>query len=581
MTTPLNQIFYGPPGTGKTYNVSIEAEKIVNLNPYSSNNSLIDTFDRILKVIREKYSSEEYKAKSNSIYRNDRAIMKMLGYFLDIDSDLSNHLTRSQAIENGLDPSPSTWSQLSQFISQFKLVNDWRKNTNLELNDEGIRLKNIAKNKYTKDELKNWDKDCPIEIRDFYGNILVNQNIDDFTPILKTIFCALNMLVNGDLYKQDNEQRPATDQEKEIAKKYFDLKPNITDLKWIGHFGRILQGLGVTKLNVTTINGKNFYEPTEYGNELLKNIQLKWIKTYPELFNQSIDYDAAVKLGLIHFITFHQSYSYEEFIEGIRPNLNDSDNLSYELVDGIFKGICDKAKYDLSHNYVIIIDEINRGNISKIFGELITLIEPSKRLYSTPKENPQSVILPYSKSLFSVPNNLFIIGTMNTADRSITSIDTALRRRFSFKGFPPNASLLSNNLITQNANQIDLVKILSVMNDRIEYLLDKDHLIGHSYFLKVKDWNDLCEVFRNNIIPLLQEYFYNDWDKIALVLGDTESFDKKDHEKLIIKSKFQSEKLFKRDYSGEDIDIYRINEDLLKENYQKISENFFIKGFLE
>ena len=397
--------------------------------------------------------------------------------------------------------------------------------------------------------------------------------------MLKTFFCAINMLVNGDLYKQDNEQRPATDEEKEIAKKYFDLKPNITDLKWIGHFGRILQGLGITKLNRSLVNGKNFYEPTEYGDELLKNISLNWIKNYPDIFHQSFSYDAAVKLGLIHFITFHQSYSYEEFIEGIRPNLNDTDNLSYELVDGIFKSICDKAKYDPNHNYVIIIDEINRGNISKIFGELITLIEPSKRLYSTPKENPQSVTLPYSKSIFSVPNNLYIIGTMNTADRSITSIDTALRRRFSFKGFPPNPSLLSNNLITQNEHQINLAKILSVMNDRIEYLLDKDHLIGHSYFLKVQNWTELCEVFRNNIIPLLQEYFYNDWEKIALVLGDTESFNKLDDEKLIIKTKFQSEKLFKRDYTGEDIDIYRINENLLNENYQKISENFFGKGF--
>ncbi|MCF8194605.1 MAG: AAA family ATPase [Polynucleobacter sp.] len=580
MTIPLNQIFYGPPGTGKTYSVSIEAEKIVNLKQSQNIElNLVDIYDRILKIIRTKYSTEEYKAKSNSIYRNDRAIMRILGFFLDDNLEFPNHLTRSEALENGLPQTSSTWSQYSQFISQFKLVNNWRNTTNLELNEEGISLKNIAKNNYDKDELKKWDKDCPIEIRDFYSEILVNQNIDDFTPMLKTFFCALNMLVNGDLYKQDNEQRPATDEEKEIAKRYFDLKPNITDLKWIGHFGRILQGLGITKLNRSLVNGKNFYEPTEYGGDLLKKISLNWIETYPDLFQQSISYDAAVKLGLTHFITFHQSYSYEEFIEGIRPNLNDSDNLSYELVDGIFKGICDKAKHDLSHNYVIIIDEINRGNISKIFGELITLIEPSKRLYSTPKENPQSVTLPFSKSIFSVPNNLYIIGTMNTADRSITSIDTALRRRFSFKGFPPKPSLLSNIVITQNANQIDLVKILSVMNNRIEYLLDKDHLIGHSYFLKVKNWDDLCEVFRDNIIPLLQEYFYNDWDKIALVLGDTESFGKTDDEKLIIKTKFQSEKLFKRDYSGEDIDIYQINEELLKENYQKISENFFIKGF--
>ena len=579
MISQLNQIFYGPPGTGKTYNVSIEATKIVNLNKSSSVGSLnqIDKFDRILKAIRETYSSGEFNAKSNSVYRNDRAIMWMLGYFIH-NKQNSHALTRSEAINAGLDNSPSTWAQVSQFISQFKLVDNWRDNTHLELNNTGLELKEIVSKKYSEGQLTSWAQDCPEEVRDFYINILTDLKLEVFTPLLKTFFCALNMLVNGHLYKQNNEKRRPSLEEHGSANKYFDLKPNITDLKWIGHFGRIFQGLGLVELNRNEVQEKQFYKMTELGKKLINDIIDNWVKNYPDLFKLEYDYETAVQLGLIHFVTFHQSYSYEEFIEGSRPNLNDTDQLSYELVDGIFKSICAKAKHDKSNNYVVIIDEINRGNISKIFGELITLIEPTKRLYSEPKENPQFVTLPYSKSFFSVPNNVYIIGTMNTADRSITNIDSALRRRFSFKEFPPMPYLITENVM-HNDQIIVLRDVLTVINQRIEYLLDKDHLIGHSYFMKIKTWHDLCETMRNNIVPLLQEYFYNDWEKIALVMGDTESFEKDDTEKIIIKNRFQSQKLFKKDYNDEEIDIYSLNNDLTSGDYEKFSVQFFLKGF--
>lgn len=214
------------------------------------------------------------------------------------------------------------------------------------------------------------------------------------------------------------------------------------------------------------------------------------------------------------FITFHQSYSYEEFIEGIRPVL-DSESLKYELKDGIFKRICRKAELDPDNKYMLVIDEINRGNISKIFGELITLIEDDKRLG---EENEIKVVLPYSGDKFGVPSNLYIVGTMNTADRSIALLDIALRRRFVFEEVMPNYELL-NGLM----DNINLSKVLESINKKIEITLDRDHQIGHSFFLKVKnDTNKIAklhQVWYQEIIPLIQEYFYNDYNKLRQILG--------------------------------------------------------------
>ena len=169
-------------------------------------------------------------------------------------------------------------------------------------------------------------------------------------------------------------------------------------------------------------------------------------------------------------------------------------------------------------NYVLIIDEINRGNIAKIFGELITLIEPSKRIG---KHDEATVTLPYSQDSFGIPDNLYIIGTMNTADRSIALLDTALRRRFDFLEMMPDSKHVSDNIEGVNCQEL-----LAAMNDRIRFLLDREHQIGHTYFMEVDDMESLAATFKNKIIPLLQEYFYDNWEKIDLVLNCNGFIDK-------------------------------------------------------
>ncbi|EAK1545459.1 TPA_asm: AAA family ATPase [Campylobacter jejuni] len=420
------------------------------------------------------------------------------------------------------------------------------------------------------------------------------------------------------------------------------------------------------------------YHTIDKALEIISKEEKIQIPSEDDRINRKKIFDEYVKNGQIVFTTFHQSYGYEEFVEGIKPSLNSDENsqINYKVKDGIFKELCKKAlenrddiesfnfyindlkektkedannpekyfqlpntKYsiqyrggktfrikfdDMSKNhkdypvsidnieklyktsnideiynsayvkailnylksqglkdykekdekinlpYIIIIDEINRGNVSKIFGELITLIEPSKRLGN---EEALELTLPYSGEKFGVPKNVYIIGTMNTADRSITSLDTALRRRFEFVEMMPNSDLLNNVFIckdVENPNEDEdylgddaktegyaeiLQNILISINKRIEFLLDREKTIGHAFFMSEavkfnknnwikpdeyeEDWyvlsiSKLKKVFQNKIIPLLQEYFYNDYALINAVLNDNGMIfeDKKDDKYL-------------------------------------------------
>ncbi len=239
-------------------------------------------------------------------------------------------------------------------------------------------------------------------------------------------------------------------------------------------------------------------------------------------------FDEHREAGRIEMVTFTQNTTYEDFVEGIRPVLAggaSSDaaepgetgaarDVRYELSLGVFRRVAERATMDGNGRYVLIIDEISRGNVARIFGELITLIEDSKRVG---RDDEARVTLPGSKAEFRVPANLYVVGTMNTADRSIALLDSALRRRFVFEEMMPDPT---HPGVSEDADGVDCRKLLAAMNGRIAALLDREHQIGHTYFLGVDTLAALARTFQTRILPLLQEYFYDDWGKIRAVLND-------------------------------------------------------------
>lgn len=267
-------------------------------------------------------------------------------------------------------------------------------------------------------------------------------------------------------------------------------------------------------------------------------------------------FNALQEKGRVEFVTFHQSFSYEDFVEGIRARVVDG-AVVYEVADGVFKALCARCQSGAPH--VLIIDEINRGNIASIFGELITLIEPSKRVG---RQEALTVQLPYSRQRFGVPHNLYLVGTMNTADRSLVQVDTALRRRFQFEEMMPNLDLLDGIFV----DGVDIRRMVSTINARIELLFDREHTLGHSFFLPLK--NDpnielLASIFGRQVLPLLEEYFFEDWSRIAQVLGDSPD---RSHEERFFVDRFtgeQIENLLGDDPAGTGVTALRRNPDAL------------------
>jgi 5-methylcytosine-specific restriction protein B len=225
------------------------------------------------------------------------------------------------------------------------------------------------------------------------------------------------------------------------------------------------------------------------------------------------------------FVAFHQGYAYEDFVEGIRPAVVEG-AVSYEVRPGVLRRLCERARRDPGRRYALLVDEINRGNVAKVFGELISLIEVDKRIRTDGAGarlegcTGLEVTLPYSGERFGVPANLDVIATMNTADRSIALLDSALRRRFRFKELLPEPERLGE-IDDGEGGTIDLAELLATLNARLAHLLHRDRTLGHSYLMAVRTFDDLRRVLSQEILPLLQDAFYDDWGRIRLVLADT------------------------------------------------------------
>lgn len=589
---PLNQIFYGPPGTGKTYNISNEAEKIVNNVEGNGALTKVEKFDRIVRHIRSEFDGSIYnKLNGNNIYRNFSKSMVVWGLFLDPRYDANNTIIHED-LKDTEGFRRSGWSQRVRYLTEFGFIEgDWAAELSgqlgfdLTLSESGEQLKNELKSyleseRINEADLLRWERSqgIPEVVREAYLEVIRNVSAAsaNMTAFIKTILSALNMCAHGQLYKQNQESRDSTEEEIELAERFFDVNgQGNSDYKWVGWVAENLVDLNLVERIEEEQNSKFYYRLTTTGEELIDSLISRWESEHPHLFGIHITYETAVQLGQVEFITFHQSYSYEEFIEGIRPSMNGEEELTYSLEKGVFKRISDRAKYDQENNYVIIIDEINRGNISKIFGELITLIEPTKRLFTDPIEHPQKVTLPYSKRPFGVPKNLYILGTMNTADKSIALLDSALRRRFVFKEMLPNPTVVESLV---DINGIDVKSLFSIINERLEFLIDKDHTIGHSYFLKIKDEPtvlNLAKLFGEEIIPLLEEYFYGDYEKLRLVLGDNKEWNKDKELNFVSKKSNKQNRIFGTEVEGfEDKESYEISP-LLKSNDETALEKLF------
>ncbi|TYL42984.1 McrB family protein [Dickeya sp. ws52] len=298
---------------------------------------------------------------------------------------------------------------------------------------------------------------------------------------------------------------------------------NLSQTAW-----RELQSFTVPDSTTVKYTGRRepaVFDKTEDSEWFLVESQLEQIEDLQALYAElKRGPQSAEVIQRFAVATFHQSYGYEEFIEGIRARSDDK-GVTYPIEPGVFLRLCQRAKADPTHRYAMFIDEINRGNISRIFGELISLIETDKR---AGMKNALSLQLAYSGEPFSVPANVDIIGAMNTADRSLALMDTALRRRFEFIEMAPDLSLLSGITV----KGVELEPLLERLNSRIEALYDREHRLGHAFFIPVKvaleagneddAFKQLTSAFRQKIIPLLQEYFFDDWNKIRLVLADNQ-----------------------------------------------------------
>lgn len=533
---PLNQILYGPPGTGKTYNTINKALKIIlEAQPDDEIQQILEKDIHTIeerKILKDKF--DEYKQSGQIEFVTFHQSYGYEEFVEGINAEVENGNLIYKVTE-GIFKKLS--NNAKPIESQSTTLNfDWDKGNIFKMSLGG---KNEP-------EILDWCLDNDY-ISMGWGNDI------DFTPISAKDWESFRDAVKS-LFK-----------DKEIDR--FTIQAIYAFKEWMKKEDLVFVSFGNSKIvAIGQVIGEYEYKDSIDEIRYSQFRKVRWLFKdkaggipAEKILNKKISQQTIYKLD--------KSYIKKDFLDSLfsvekRPN--------------------DK-------NYILIIDEINRGNISKIFGELITLIEPSKRIGA---EEALQVRLPYSNELFGIPQNLYIIGTMNTADRSIALMDTALRRRFHFEEMRPRPDLLEDVSI----EGVNVKSLLETMNKRIEYLYDRDHTIGHAYFMSLIDKSgdeakaELDNIFRNKIIPLLQEYFYDDWEKIQIVLGDhPEQFKKKNIKEDFQKYQFiQSQEVKESDILGFDHpDIeneaveYKVNSHFSLEMYQKIYGDYSLINMSE
>jgi 5-methylcytosine-specific restriction protein B len=462
---PLNQILYGPPGTGKTFNATSLAVQIADPTFYK-NLAEDNESDAFYSAVKQRY---------DELVRDKRIMFTTFHQSFSYEDFIEG--IRAVADDTGV-LSYKTESGVFKQLCEF------------------------AEAKVTQQSSESVD----ISGRRYWKMSLGNTLEDDDSIYLECIESDYILLGYGD----DIDFSDCTD--RASIKNILEIKSDATvddnnyTLTSVHYFKNIIKKGDIVVISdgnqkfraIAEITGNYELLETEERVGYQQKRSVKWLRQYePSLPREKL---------------FKKSLS-QMTLYSLKSSTIDLDKLQAILTP-------DQSASNSQLPHVLIIDEINRGNIARIFGELITLLEDSKR---QGQDNAMEVTLPYSKKAFSVPSNIYVIGTMNTADRSLAQLDIALRRRFSFIDMPPKASLLTDI----NIHGINLDQLLSTINERIEVLLDSDHLIGHSYFLPLKNKEQgseqekmLASIFTQNILPLLQEYFFDDWERIGWVLND-------------------------------------------------------------
>ena len=469
---PLNQILYGPPGTGKTYNTINKALDILEVDTYNMKRA------DIVKLFKLKV--QEGQIVFTTFHQSFSYEDFIEGIKPVVDSNESTiEGDLKYTVENGV---------FKDLVERIDNAQQFLESAQKEIYIDPLKFsKNV--NKISLGNSQDSKDDVIYEYCMNNDCIVIGFGEDiDFKGVKNRIEIRKRF--------QDNGIETTTSMD-------FNISAIERFVLWMELGQLVFVSDGMSKLKaIGEVTGDYYCDPSS-PIRYAQFRKVKWLYK-----------DLALPIEEIYGKKFSQQTIYQIDQKQI--------NQSFFSVKTPKKTGADK--------YVLIIDEINRGNISAIFGELITLIEPDKR---KGEAEELSAILPYSKIPFSVPKNLYIIGTMNTADRSVEALDTALRRRFSFEEMLPKPELLKDKGENESGkvSEINLEELLKTINERIEALVDRDHTIGHAFFMEVDSLDSLRNVFANKVIPLLQEYFYGDYAKMEMVIG-SDFFNIKDSSKI-------------------------------------------------